>query len=167
MKTLDKQIEFGYLEVVIRTDKYFSVTGNVYKDKAAFTNGNDNAITCCGCIHDIILDAFPELQHLVDLHLSDLNGMPMHALDNGWYYYQIMRGVAKYHTKEKGDWAKYYKVLRQHLRVSEYGLNKMIESWEKADTEESKKIAFTVSLNGLQRKWRRQAETALEMIEKL
>lgn len=38
-------------------------------------------------VHDRILQAFPWLRQLVDLHLTDARtGAPMYALDNGWYW---------------------------------------------------------------------------------
>lgn len=41
----------------------------------------------CGMVHDHILQAFPWLRSLIDLHLSDARtGAPMYALDNGWYW---------------------------------------------------------------------------------
>jgi hypothetical protein len=41
----------------------------------------------CGCMHDDVLAAFPELAPVVRVHLADDNGVPMHALANGWYFY--------------------------------------------------------------------------------
>lgn len=65
-----------------------SVTGEVYyerqdNDGFFFDNEPDD----CGMVHDRILQAFPWLRQLIDLHLSDARtGAPMYALDNGWYW---------------------------------------------------------------------------------
>ena len=69
-------------------DDRISVTGEVYyerqdNDGFFFDNEPDD----CGLVHDHILQAFPWLRQLIDLHLSDARtGAPMYALDNGWYW---------------------------------------------------------------------------------
>lgn len=69
-------------------DDRISVTGDVYyerqdNDGFFFNNEPDD----CGMVHDRILQAFPWLRQLIDLHLSDARtGAPMYALDNGWYW---------------------------------------------------------------------------------
>lgn len=58
---------------------YFSVTGTDqdlrYQDSMS-----------SGAIHETILQVFPELARIVALHLSDANGVPMHAEANGWHW---------------------------------------------------------------------------------
>jgi len=39
-----------------------------------------------GADHETILDEYPELADLAALHLSDIDGEPMHAEENGWYW---------------------------------------------------------------------------------
>lgn len=39
-----------------------------------------------GAMHDTIVEHFPQFADLVALHLSDHNGVPMHAEANGAYY---------------------------------------------------------------------------------
>ena len=69
-------------------DDRISVTGDVYyerqdNDGFFFDNEPDD----CGMVHDRILQAFPWLRQLIDLHLADARtGAPLYALDNGWYW---------------------------------------------------------------------------------
>lgn len=69
-------------------DDRISVTGDVYyerqdNDGFFFDNEPDD----CGMVHDRILQAFPWLRQLIDLHLADARtGAPMYALDNSWYW---------------------------------------------------------------------------------
>ena len=64
------------------------VTGEVYyerqdNDGYFFDSEPDES----GMVHDHILQAFPWLRPLIDLHLVDARtGEPMYALDNGWYW---------------------------------------------------------------------------------
>lgn len=69
-------------------DDRISVTGEVYyqrQDNDGFFFGSEP--DDCGMVHDHILQAFPWLRSLIDLHLADARtGAPMYALDNGWYW---------------------------------------------------------------------------------
>lgn len=69
-------------------DDRISVTGEVYyerqdNDGYFFGSGPD----VYGMVHTFILQAFPWLRQLIDLHLANARtGAPMYALDNGWYW---------------------------------------------------------------------------------
>jgi hypothetical protein len=39
-----------------------------------------------GCLHEKIVEHFPELKPIVAMHLSDIDGEPMYALENGLYF---------------------------------------------------------------------------------
>lgn len=68
----------------------FAVTGELYErhgtwsGKAQHENGREP--DACGAIHGEILKAFPGLAPLVALHLSDPDGVPMHAAANAAYF---------------------------------------------------------------------------------
>ncbi len=57
---------------------YFSLT---YEETTA--RGRFEA---CGAGHAEILQRFPRFADLAALHLSDIDGAPMHALENGYYH---------------------------------------------------------------------------------
>jgi hypothetical protein len=59
---------------------YFSVTCS------GWDPGHKGRSDFGGCCHDIILQAFPQLKPIVDLHLSDNLGVPMHAVANAEYW---------------------------------------------------------------------------------
>lgn len=67
------------------------VTGEVYyerQDNDGYFFGSEP--DDCGMVHDRILQAFPWLRTLVDLHFADARtGAPVYALENGWY---LLRG---------------------------------------------------------------------------
>lgn len=56
---------------------HFTLTGTQWRD------GLDDI---GGCIHEEILKHWPELSDLAAMHLSDMDGAPMHAEANGWYF---------------------------------------------------------------------------------
>jgi hypothetical protein len=69
---------------------YWSATGNVYEAHGTWSgaaqkrNGRD--IDMGGAIHDEILRVFPRLAPIVALHMSDPDGFPMYAVENGRYH---------------------------------------------------------------------------------
>ena len=78
---------------------YFSLTGRVVE------NGRESF---GGAIHKEILEAFPQLEDAAALHLSDMDGKPMHSFENGKYW----AGFTKW---ENGN----TKNLSQLWRISE------------------------------------------------
>lgn len=53
--------------------------------RACKRNGRD--ATYGGAAHEVILEVAPELAPIVKVHLARPDGMPMHGLVNGWYFY--------------------------------------------------------------------------------
>lgn len=60
---------------------YFSLTCDIYE------GGRDVG---GGAAHELIVKLFPHLKPLADLHMSNIDGEPMHAAENGLYYIQHM-----------------------------------------------------------------------------
>ena len=88
---------------------YFSTTGEILRHAKNGRKVSD----AWGCIHDDIIKHFPQLQLLVDIHLSDEEGVPMHAYANAAYW-------AGHDGKEKDS-----DTLAKHLRVSKDQANEM------------------------------------------
>jgi hypothetical protein len=66
---------------------YFSVTGEAWEKSSRRRNPDAH-----GCIHEMIAGVFPELRDLIALHLCDIDGRPMHALENGWFWFSDGNG---------------------------------------------------------------------------
>jgi hypothetical protein len=67
-----------------------------WSGRAAKRNGREPVYG--GADHETILRAAPELAPLVAAHLADLDGTPMHAEANGWYFYS---GAASAYERDK------------------------------------------------------------------
>jgi hypothetical protein len=64
---------------------YFTVTGEGWISRPGPMRADDPDVG--GAIHSTIAAAFPRLSDLIALHLSNVDGVPMHAEANGWYWY--------------------------------------------------------------------------------
>jgi hypothetical protein len=76
-----------YINISLNDDcknghKDFSITADGYEknERGQFRESFG------GCCHSEILKARPKLQFMVDLHLSDSRGAPMHPISNGIYH---------------------------------------------------------------------------------
>lgn len=112
-----------------------------------------------GCLHDEILKHFPHLKPLVDIHLSDLDGVPMHAYDNAGYW----AGNTSFNELNLYQLAK-------HLRVSPKLAEEMAEYVEDFYGEFDQITTYqnawqdTCEHFELPEMWRKQADIALAML---
>lgn len=83
---------------------YFSLTCDIYERSRDVGGGAD---------HKTILRKFPHLKPLADLHLSDIDGVPMHAEANGWYWLAGAIQELSWHTEHHGGNGQ-----RQHWKPS-------------------------------------------------
>jgi hypothetical protein len=86
------EVEYG-LRKIREQAPYFSVTGLGW-------HGRRREPDIAGCIHEVVAAAFPRLADLIALHLSDVDGAPMHAEANGWYWYSNYDGKGIDHVPE-------------------------------------------------------------------
>lgn len=117
----------------------FSITGSIYNTGK---RGDKNMIGG-GCCHDDILKARPDLQIFVDLHLSNVNGVPMYAVENGFFFLQ----EGKIGT------------MREHLRVTEAEAEKLAKCYDKSMF---KKMLIDMDMP---KRWKAEAERAIKLLE--
>lgn len=114
----------------------FAITGEIRKNRKYIMGG---------CIHEEILKYFPEFKIFVDLHLRDVNGVPMYPVINGFYFLK---------NKEINK-------LQHHLHCNEEELNII-----KNATSE-KEFAYLIYKCGLMKKWEEEAEKGIKKLEEL
>lgn len=79
------RVSYGLVKIGDQTP-YFSVTADIWNSLAHARRWPDNP-SSGGAAHDDVLRAFPDMADIVALHLSDIDGVPMHAVANGRYFY--------------------------------------------------------------------------------
>lgn len=161
--------------ITIQTDRnYFSITADGYRR--------------CGCLHDEILELNPALKPFVDLHLSDLDGVPMHAEANGWYWLAKAAGIPQRWEPEQ-DAKTCLKYFRDHVRLPnclaildaikwEYQKGRESVAQNESVTERTEqemqkvgaaraRVAWGLFLEAMHPRWKAEAEHALALLEKI
>jgi hypothetical protein len=137
---------------------YFSIGGDIHR----LAKNGRKVWESGGCIHEEIVKHFPQLQLLVDIHLADDEGVPMHAYANAAYF----AGHGEYEKKRTN-------LLAKHLRVSEKLAQEMIdhitEYWGELDEITTPAMAWegTCKDYGLPEQWLEQAAVAKSMLNVL
>lgn len=118
----------------------FSMTGTGWQKGKPRT---DRWMMYGGCCHDAILKARPDLQIFADLHLCTAAGVPMHAIENGFYF-----------LKEKG-----VKAAADYLRLTP-------EQAEQIEGAEDKiYLHSALERMGVPAQWKAEADQAIKMLE--
>ena len=137
---------------------YFSIGGDIFR----LARNGRKVWESGGCIHEEIIKHFPQLQPLVDVHLSDEDGVPMHAYANAGYW----AGHTKYQEFDSFKLAK-------HLRISPKLADDMFDYitnfWGEFDGITTPEIAWeaTCSDYSLPEQWKQQAKVALALLNKI
>jgi hypothetical protein len=188
-KLIKKETATGLLEITISTEKGFSITADFFENHS-YGNKSPRRLTMGGCLHERILAACPELKPLVNLHLSDLEGVPIHAVENGFYWLSKAAGI-KQRWEPEQDAETCFQYLCKHLRVELTEANQIIVNVVNAYIGGKAKIAvseevtekcrqmqheqgifdaknlFKKIAEEMKPRWKQEAEKALDFIAKL
>jgi hypothetical protein len=88
---------------------YFSLTGRVVE------NGREST---SGAIHEEILEAFPQLEDAAAMHLSDMDGKPMHSFENGKYW----AGFTKWEDGNAKNLSKLWRISEKSAERLQYNV---------------------------------------------
>ena len=127
----------------------FSVTGRIFDRHGKLESG--------GTLHVDILTSFPGLDPIVDLHLSDSEGVPMHDEENGWYW----AGGTRWNGSAPGDPPNAGHLAR-HLRINAEMAADIVG---KVTGNEMSREDFNAYLDSLRPRWRAEAEAAIEFLD--
>lgn len=98
---------------------HFSLTGEHWKSKAYYLThvrtGSERGLLCCGAMGDTLVKKMKKLTAFERMHLSDDTGAPMHAAENGWYWYSDYDGKGT-HLNGDGEFAQ----MTPHERAKYY-----------------------------------------------
>jgi hypothetical protein len=175
MTTITKTIErkrgrsFMRIQLELREDDprglsdAFSITGELYEPhgtwdgRAQYRNGREPDAS--GMLHDEIRRFAPELEPFLTVHLADPNGVPMHAVANGWYFYS---GQARRYEEERGETYANREGLSDQERAARALNIPAAELPEGLDQD-----GFTAFAASLSQRWADQAATARALLESL
>jgi hypothetical protein len=146
-----------------------------------------------GCCHDLVVAAHPELAPLVALHLSDLDGAPLHAAENAEHWLSgLLPELAAAYPYGPTAPLKYCgrstpedcaRILADHLRISSVEVAGLVERARLAaapalalharrlvplDAAREAVTAVVVAFCDAQRdRWRAEAAAGLALVESL
>lgn len=186
--TLTSQDENGFLVTEVRRERgYFAVGADLWATKAAFDAGNEGAVIACGCLHEEVLAAHPELAPLVALHMADLEtGEPGQGVSNGWYRlgggdmeyelkYRRERGHSNYHSApepfdESGKLTEdfiffFWKMAADTLRCTIAELPLSLYATARIVGEDFAKAQFEEWVDTLRPRWQEEADQANAWID--
>lgn len=141
----------------------FSLTGELIDRKA---KGRDRVVSC-GCIHDEILAAMPELAPFAALHLSDWKGAPSHAAANAFYWYAGTKpdNLGQEYTGATGRDGKTpekcREIFKNHIRATDEDLAKIDAANPRTQTE----LAAVLEDLDFPKRWKAEADAAIATLE--
>lgn len=128
----------------------FSITATYWEVGKA---RNDRNMVGGGCCHDEIIKVRPDLKMFVNLHLSDFSGVPMYAVENGFYH--LCEGFNNIKPNESGfsaEFCEYYRITPKQFETLSKSENKL-------------KYALNLEKLGILDQWREEAKKAIAMLE--
>lgn len=127
---------------------YFSLTGRVVE------KGRE---TTSGAIHKEILEAFPQLEDAAALHLSDMNGKPMHSFENGKYW----AGFTKWEEANSKHLASLWRISENRARGLTHDAL-MAQLWQDGDSETLPETLFKDFHDRQLPRWKQEADNIIK-----
>lgn len=155
---------------------YFSVTGEIH----VLDGRLRDPVVAAGCLHDDILHYFPKLAPVIALHLSDSDGVPMHAESNGWYWLAGYYGGAgeRYHGGNGSSGKtpeECLQIFADHVRVPLEDARTLAAEFEThsltelrlVDQMKIRRWLFAGWCGAQHPRWKAEAEAAIALLDQL
>ena len=127
---------------------YFSLTGRVVE------NGVESV---SGAIHKEILEAFPQLEDIAALHLSDIDGKPMHSFENGKYW----AGFTKWEEANSKHLASLWRISENRARGLTHDAL-MAQLWQDGDGDTLPETLLKDFHDRQLRRWKQEADNVIK-----
>jgi len=127
---------------------YFSLTGRVVKDGREVTSG---------AIHEEILEAFPEIEDIAKLHLSDIEGKPMHSFENGKYW----AGFTRWEEANSKHLASLWRISENRARGLMHDAL-MAQLWQDGDSDTLPETLFKDFHDRQLPRWKQEADNVIK-----
>jgi hypothetical protein len=145
---------------------YFTITNDVHQA------GYPNRSWSGGAAHEEILRYWPKFADIVALHLSDIDGAPMHGVANGWYDLAGALGGAG-ETFHRGNSETYgrldvsragcLQLFADHFRITIEAVSAIHDEFEINDIRgEAAKARLAEIADGLRPMWKQQADDCID-----
>lgn len=133
-------VKYGLEDGFPNQKPYFSVTcaGRVMTKERQLDKRYKRSIYYGAC-HDKILEGKPDMKDLIDFHLRDIDGEPMYAVENGYYFLQ---------NKQVDTLSKYFGISKE-------------ESQGLVDKQPTKE-EFSKIVDEYRPKWKDQADALIQ-----
>ena len=132
-------------------NRYWSLTGTIWEWKTARQDSN---IASCGAMGEQLAEMEPWLKQFHDLHLSDLDGAPMHAVANGQYHL----GLTKWNDFD-------IDATSRHLRIGEAEAQNLHDVTSGSGIDDGKNLAERL-INLHRPRWKQESEKATIALRK-
>ena len=127
---------------------YFSLTGRIVKDGREVTSG---------AIHEEILEAFPEIEDIAKLHLSDIEGKPMHSFENGKYW----AGFTRWEEANSKHLASLWRISENRARGLMHDAL-MAQLWQDGDSDTLPETLFKDFHDRQLPRWKQEADNVIK-----
>ena len=138
------------------SNAYFGIGGDIFR----LAKNGRKVHESSGCIHDDIIKHFPQLQALVDIHLADEDGVPMHAYANAAYW----AGQTKYQPIMLDTLAKHLRVTQDQAAAMQRQTETRIKQHNEIPEKAWQYVLFNAAQNYI---WSVEAQVAKLMLNEV